>query len=289
MLHVGGKCWRIRPSARGTRTWRELKRVSSYCRHQRRRPMGYRRSPPRYWRTLPEELRRTALNQLRSCCCTRQSTARLFQPPPTLSRCTPPTAASQTPLSTISPRAKTRCCTHGRWPSSNSSTWSRRCCFSRLVPCASGQTHGLLRGNRGCEPLPPLAHCGLRRTYSRLSAAGIPVVAIRGTPRTPFAVPTCLSRSAAQLMFARTYEYNREAAFRPAAVAAQTNAARGLDVRFVDMNDQICAGVRCGVMKNGVVIFTDDNHPTASFSRSLAPVLGVRSAQAAAELGTRLP
>jgi hypothetical protein len=61
-----------------------------------------------------------------------------------------------------------------------------------------------------------------------------------------------------------------------AAIAAQSNAARGLPVRFIDMNDQICSTPSCGVIRNGVVVFTDDNHLTASFSRSVAPVLGDR-------------
>ena len=62
----------------------------------------------------------------------------------------------------------------------------------------------------------------------------------------------------------------------PVAVRAQNEAARGLPVRFVDMNDQICATAACPVTRHGVVMFTDDNHLTASFSRAMAPVLGAR-------------
>jgi hypothetical protein len=125
---------------------------------------------------------------------------------------------------------------------------------------------------------PEMWRHGLRRTYERLSAARLPVVAIRGTPRTWFDVPACLSRLAARLPFASACTYVRERSLSSAAVAAQDGAARGLPVRFVDMNDQICAAARCGVMRNGVVVFTDDNHLTASFSRSVAPVLGTRLA-----------
>ena len=49
---------------------------------------------------------------------------------------------------------------------------------------------------------PEMWRSGLRRTYERLSQAGVPVVAMRGTPRTWFDVPACLSRKAAGL-FAR--------------------------------------------------------------------------------------
>ena len=119
---------------------------------------------------------------------------------------------------------------------------------------------------------------GLRRTYERLAAAGI------HTCRDPrhaahwFDVPACLSRRAARAAVrarrARTIALARSSRARDR--GAGRDAARGLPDRFVDMNDQICATKRCGVVQNGVVVFTDDNHLTASFARSVAPVLGAR-------------
>jgi hypothetical protein len=127
---------------------------------------------------------------------------------------------------------------------------------------------------------PEMWRDGLRRTYERLTGAGLRVVAIKGTPRTWFDVPACLSRRAAHVPFAAECTYDRERSLSRAAVAAQADAARGLPVRFVDMNDQICSAPRCGVVRNGTVVFTDDNHLTASFSRSVAPVLSTRLAAA---------
>lgn len=121
---------------------------------------------------------------------------------------------------------------------------------------------------------------GLRRTYERLTAAGVNVLAIRGTPRTWFDVPACLSRRAARLPFARACEYRPERALSPVAIAAQNEAARGLPIAFVNMNDLICATLPCPAIRNGIVVFTDDNHLTASFSRSVAPQLGQRIAAA---------
>jgi hypothetical protein len=43
------------------------------------------------------------------------------------------------------------------------------------------------------------------------------------------------------------------------------------------------------VVRDGVIVFTDDNHLTASFSRSTAPALGARVAAAAGQLDARLP
>ena len=123
---------------------------------------------------------------------------------------------------------------------------------------------------------PDIWRRGLRRTYERLSKAGVPVLAIRGTPRTWFDVPACLSRRAANLPLARACEYERATSLSRVAADAQTEAARGLDVSFIDMNDQICATAKCQVVRGGLIVFTDDNHLTASFSQSMAPVLGAR-------------
>jgi hypothetical protein len=121
---------------------------------------------------------------------------------------------------------------------------------------------------------------GLRRTYARLAEAGIRTIVIRDVPRTWFDVPACLSRRAAALPLARDCVYEREESLSPAAISAQNDALRGLPVQLVDMNDQICSMTRCVVVRNGAVVFTDDNHLTATFSRSLAPVLGERIADA---------
>jgi hypothetical protein len=123
---------------------------------------------------------------------------------------------------------------------------------------------------------PSMWQSGLRRTYQRLAAAGIPIIAIRGTPRTWFDVPACLSRQAARVPFARDCTYERSRAMSPSAIAAQNSAAKGLPVRFLDMNDLICNTARCNVLRRGTIVFTDDNHLTASFSRSVAPELGAR-------------
>ena len=126
---------------------------------------------------------------------------------------------------------------------------------------------------------------GLRRTYARMTEAGIPTIAFRGTPRTWFDVPLCHSRRAARLPGASDCTYRKTDALSPVARAAQTEAARGLPVRFVDMNDVICAGPRCPTMRGGIVLFTDDNHLTASFSRSMAGELGRRIAEVVPALG----
>jgi hypothetical protein len=127
---------------------------------------------------------------------------------------------------------------------------------------------------------PAMWRRGLQRTYARLTAAGIRTIVVRDVPRTGFDVPACLSRRAARLLLARPCTYERRASLAYAAVAAQDVAARGLPIHMIDMNDQLCTTPRCTVVRKGVIVFTDDNHLTASFSRSLAPVLGRRIAAA---------
>jgi hypothetical protein len=135
---------------------------------------------------------------------------------------------------------------------------------------------------------------GLRRTYTQLAGAGIPVVAIRGTPRPGFDVPACLSRRAANLPFAGECAYDRDEALHGAArdaqlVAARAVAARRLPVTTIDLADEVCGAPRCGVVRDGVVVFTDDNHLTASFTRGESPVFGARLDAALLPLGVQLP
>jgi peptidoglycan/LPS O-acetylase OafA/YrhL len=135
---------------------------------------------------------------------------------------------------------------------------------------------------------------GLTRTYTRLAAAGVPVVALRGTPTPGFDAPACLSRRAAGLPGAGACTYALAGARHAAAAAAQdaavrAAAGRGLPVRLVDMGDRVCASARCAVARGGVVVFTDDNHLTAAFARGEAPVLGARMDAALASVRRRAP
>ena len=53
--------------------------------------------------------------------------------------------------------------------------------------------------------------------------------------------------------------------------------------RFVDMNDALCATATCATTRNGLVLFTDDDHLTATFTRSVGSVLGDRISLALGE------
>jgi peptidoglycan/LPS O-acetylase OafA/YrhL len=132
---------------------------------------------------------------------------------------------------------------------------------------------------------------GLRRTYSLLSTAGINTVVMRDVPQPGFDVPACLSRRAARAPFRfRDCSYDRDESLSQRAILAQNEAARGLDrVAFVDMTDRLCTRSPCAVALRGSVVYRDDDHLTAAFSRSEAPVLDerIRAAVAITERGLR--
>jgi peptidoglycan/LPS O-acetylase OafA/YrhL len=130
---------------------------------------------------------------------------------------------------------------------------------------------------------------GLRRTYGTLARAGINTLVIRGTPRPGFDVPSCLSRRASGApLSAKPCEYVFERSLVPDAVAEQNAAARGVaTLAFVDMNDRVCDTAVCPVVRRGTIVFRDDGHLTATFSRREAPILSARIDAALTELRGR--
>ncbi|MBL8982379.1 MAG: acyltransferase [Gemmatimonadetes bacterium] len=124
---------------------------------------------------------------------------------------------------------------------------------------------------------------GLRRTYTRLARLGIPVVAFRALPWVPFDVPSCLSRREARLLLATECVFSPDRAFMARGRSTQDEAARGLPVRFVDLNDAVCGDTgSCATTRDGIILYTDDNHITRGLSRTLAPTLGERVSRALA-------
>lgn len=150
----------------------------------------------------------------------------------------------------------------------------------RAVILSNADTY--MENEAGKEPMPRLPESvwaeGLRRTFARFDRLGIQVVVMRGLPWVPFDVPSCLSRRAAGLPLATDCRFAPDREFIARAHRAQDRAARGLPVRFIDMNDQVCGlgARRCATERGGVVLYMDDNHISRTFSRSLGPVLGER-------------
>jgi len=121
---------------------------------------------------------------------------------------------------------------------------------------------------------------GTRRTLSALTANGIKVVAIRDTPLPGFDVPTCLARSVRHAWYsAASCQIARSSAIRPSVFEAEESAVQGLPgVRFIDLTDQVCNRDACPAIRDGVIVYRDDNHLTGAFAQSLLPALEARLA-----------
>jgi peptidoglycan/LPS O-acetylase OafA/YrhL len=133
------------------------------------------------------------------------------------------------------------------------------------------------RGNGPPEQAYALWRRGTRATLLALERAGVRTLVLRDSPRPGFNVPICLARA----VRARARPDPAACAVPTAAAvdarlsAAETDAARGIaGVSFVDLTRQVCRGPTCPPVLDGMIVYRDDNHLTATFARSLALPLG---------------
>lgn len=108
---------------------------------------------------------------------------------------------------------------------------------------------------------------GYIRQWRRLEEAGIPVLAVRDTPRMDFNVPECVER----------YGPDAEQCQRKRAkLFASTDMPRPEElpgnVRLVDLTDFFCDEV-CTPVVGNVLVYRDTNHITATYATTLAPMV----------------
>jgi peptidoglycan/LPS O-acetylase OafA/YrhL len=114
---------------------------------------------------------------------------------------------------------------------------------------------------------------GTARTMDQLTKAGIAVLLVGDTPRPGFDVPDCLARTV-WTGSGHCGPFPLSSSLNGSVFRAQEEAARNFQrVALLDLNSQICTGESCDVMRNGIIIYRDNDHVTASFARSLAPLL----------------
>lgn len=113
---------------------------------------------------------------------------------------------------------------------------------------------------------------GLRRTFRGLRARRIRVTALRGTPRAPGDVPSCVLEHIDDLG-ACAFELPRRWPF-----ASVVRAARKLrGVRLIEPLWAICPDRTCpAVTDAGVLVYRDRHHLTATFVETLAPWFDAR-------------
>jgi len=108
----------------------------------------------------------------------------------------------------------------------------------------------------------------LRETVEAVNALGLSAMIVAPTPEMAYPVPDCLARRHEQACGSNRQVVDER---RAPAMAAITAAANGLDqVQVWDPIDRLCDAAHCFVARDGLVLYTDEDHFTASWSRRLA-------------------
>ncbi|HEX5485453.1 MAG TPA: SGNH hydrolase domain-containing protein, partial [Limnobacter sp.] len=114
---------------------------------------------------------------------------------------------------------------------------------------------------------------GTRDLLSQISPFAKHVYILRSTPTIPFDGPTCLApRSWLYRLLARK---NRcvapahNARFDDVYAWRELAASHFPNVTSVDMTDAVCPEGKCQAQRNGVIVFRDSRHMTATFTRTL--------------------
>lgn len=106
-------------------------------------------------------------------------------------------------------------------------------------------------------------------TYAReLNEAGLKVAAIKQTPWQVEDVPLCMAKPGATIGGCSTNK--REAL----SVASLELASKQFpDLKLLDFDRYFCQGDNCPAVIGGVLVYRDKHHMTATYARSMAPVL----------------
>ncbi len=115
------------------------------------------------------------------------------------------------------------------------------------------------------EKTPP----GFVQGWKTLTDAGVPVVAVRDTPRHPSDPATCVQLNGPKAPACTTPRAELYSANPP--YASTPGVPPG--VSFVDLTSYFCTATACPPVIGNVWVYKDFNHPTAAFMRTLSPVL----------------
>ncbi|MGY2080182.1 acyltransferase family protein [Modestobacter sp. SYSU DS0657] len=126
----------------------------------------------------------------------------------------------------------------------------------------------------GEESVPP----GFVAAWQQLSDAGVRVVGMRDTPRHPTDTPDCQTRlgdTAVECEVARSTVYTE-------GLLQSVGPILPPGVSLVDTSDWFCTDTTCPALIGNVRVYLDGGHATATYMRTIAPLLGPRLAE---ELG----
>ncbi len=112
---------------------------------------------------------------------------------------------------------------------------------------------------------------GLSDRWTEMRDAGVPVVVLGDSPVSPNDLDVCTARHPHELS---RCAFDREPAVAGSGLPAQRVATTASGTPLVDLTDWICPVQRCPVAIGNVAIHRAGDHLTATYVRTLAPVLG---------------
>lgn len=105
--------------------------------------------------------------------------------------------------------------------------------------------------------------------WRELAARNIPVLALRDTPRVGLDLPECVERNDANIT---------ECAWSRSELRGSVNPLEQIDglpsnVEILDLLDFFCLGEHCPAVIGNVLVYRDEHHITATYARTMAPLL----------------
>jgi peptidoglycan/LPS O-acetylase OafA/YrhL len=113
---------------------------------------------------------------------------------------------------------------------------------------------------------------GLAMVVRRIRAEELEVVLVAETPHQPQNVPVCVARRGAEACARPRARVDAERAAALATLERISSTASGVSV--LDPLGALCTGEICPAVRDGAVLYRDDNHIAPTTSRTLAPLFG---------------
>ncbi|MBE3074643.1 MAG: hypothetical protein IMZ75_06805 [Actinobacteria bacterium] len=105
----------------------------------------------------------------------------------------------------------------------------------------------------------------LGASWDKLEGAGIRVAAMRDVPRPGIVVPDCVAANPDNLSKCAVNQVKSLWEDGPEVRAAKTHPG----VTIIDLTSTMCADGVCPAVINGIIVYRDSNHITATYSRSM--------------------
>jgi hypothetical protein len=99
------------------------------------------------------------------------------------------------------------------------------------------------------------------------------IAIIVDTPQSKYDVPACISSNQRDV---RRCETARDGAFNWRFLKLERAAAKATGATMVDLSNDICPATSCPVVIGKTIVYRDAHHLTATFARSLAPLMAAR-------------